>query len=139
MVLIASLYLWFFASLADLATTGVNGAYSSPTVRGLATEGTTLAVVQLLSAVALVITGVLALNRRSAAAHRGLAVAHAVQLVLAGYWAVRLMTVLDDVPGSDPSAAFASFTLFFAAGPAVAVGLLLAGAARRWFDGTAPA
>jgi hypothetical protein len=139
MVVFASLYLWFFASLADLATTGVSGAYSSPTVRGLAAEGTTMAVVQLLSAVALVVTGILALNRRSRAAHRGLVAASALQVLLAAYWAVRLLSLLDDVPGGDPSSALVSFTLFFAAGPAVAIGLLLSGVARRWFDGTAPA
>jgi hypothetical protein len=135
-VLIASLYLWFFASLADLATTGVDGAYSSATVRGLAAEGTALALVQTLSAVALVAGGILALNRRTRAAFRWLVAVHAAQVLLAGYWAVRLLMLFDDVPGDDPTGVFLTFTLFFAAGPVVALGLALSGAGRRWFDGT---
>ena len=135
-VLFASLYLWFFASLADLATTGVDGAYSSATVRALAAEGSLLAVVQALSAVALVAAGILALNRRTRAAHRWLVAVHAVQVVLAGYWAVRLLILFDDVPGDDPGAVLLTFVLFFAAGPLVALGLALWGPGRRWFDGT---
>jgi hypothetical protein len=139
MALVAALYLWFFASLADLATAGVGSAYSSATIRALASEGTTLAVVQALSAAALVTAGILALNRRTGAVHLWLVAAHAVQLLLAGYWAVRLLMLLDDVPGGDPRTAFLTVTLFFAAGPLVALGLLLAGSGRRWFDGTARA
>jgi hypothetical protein len=136
-VLIVSLYLWFFASVADLATGGMAGAYSSTTIRALATEGSTLALLQLLSAVLLVVAGILALNRRTRAAWLRLITAHAVQLLLAGYWTVRLMMLLGDLPGDDPQSAFLTLTLFFAAGPAVAVGLLLVGSGRRWFDGTA--
>lgn len=135
-VLIASLYVWFFASFADLATTGVNGAYSSATVRALATEGSALAAVQLLSAVALVGTGIFALTRRTRAARLALIAAHAVQVLLAGYWTVRLIVLLDDLPGSGSAGSLVAFTVFFAAGPAVAIGLLLSGAGRRWFDGT---
>jgi hypothetical protein len=136
MVLVASLYLWFFASLADLATSGGGTAYSSGTVRGLATEGSTLAGVQLLSAVALIVAGVLALARRSRAVHRGLIAAQVLQLLLAGFWAVRLGVLFDDGPGADPRSALLACTLFFALGPAVAVGLLLTRTGRRWFDGT---
>ena len=136
-VLIATLYLWFFSSIADLATTGMDGAYSSATVRALATEGTTLSLLQLGSAVALVVTGVLALTRRSGAARLGLIGAHAVQILLAGYWAVRLLVLVGDLPGSGSAAPFVAVALFFAGGPAVGIGLLLTGTGRRWFDGTA--
>jgi hypothetical protein len=137
LVLLASLYVWFFASVADLVTTGVNGAYTSSTVRALATEGSALAVVQLASAVALVVGGVLALTRRTRGAWLALLAAHAVQVLLAAYWTVRLLVLAGDLPGSGPAGSLVAFTAFFAAGPAVGVGLLLAGAGRRWFDGTA--
>ena len=61
-----------------------------------------------------------------------------VQVVLALYWAGRLLDVLGDLPGGDGEGALAAFSLFFLAGPAVALGLLLSGAARRWFTGTPP-
>ena len=44
-VLIASLYVWFFASIADLAAAGAGGTRPG-TVESLAAEGTVLAVVQ---------------------------------------------------------------------------------------------
>ena len=65
----------------------------------LATEGTTLAIVQLVSFVLLVVGGVRALNARTRAAWRLLVVAHAVQVVLSVYWAVRLVMLLDEAPG----------------------------------------
>jgi hypothetical protein len=58
----------------------------------------------------------------------------AVQVVLAGYWFVRLSSLADDIPGPDPTSAFLAFTLLFAAGPLVGLGMLLIGPARRWFD-----
>jgi hypothetical protein len=136
LVLVASLYVWFVASVADVAFSGVGGVDASTTVRGLASEGATLALVQLLSAGLLVAGGVTALNRRTPGARLLLLVAHAVQVVLAAYWTVRLMVLLGDIPGDDPASPFLIGTLFFAAGPAVALGLLLAGPGRRWFDGT---
>jgi hypothetical protein len=138
MVLVASLYLWSFASLAGLAISGVPGGYSSGTVRALATEGSTVAVIQLLSAISLVVTGILALTRRSRPVRWGLIAALAVQLLLAAYWVVRLAGLWADVSGPDPVGAFATGALFFVAAPAVGIGLLLTGQARRWFDGTAP-
>jgi hypothetical protein len=138
-VLIASLYVWFFASIADIASSGRPGVYTSETARDLATEGTTLAVIQLISVVALVTGGLLALNRRTPAAYRVLAGALVAQVVIALYWAARLLDVLGDVPRSDGEGALASFTLFFLAGPAVALGLLLTTTARRWFTATRPA
>ncbi|RBY85623.1 hypothetical protein DQ241_15060 [Blastococcus sp. TF02A-30] len=138
-VLIASLYVWFFASIADIASSGRPGVYTSETARSLATEGTVLAVLQLVSVVALVVGGLLALNRRTPAAYRTLAGALVAQVVIALYWAARLLDVVGDVPGSDGKGVLAAFTLFFLAGPAVALGLLLTNAARGWFTGTPPA
>jgi hypothetical protein len=138
-VTIASLYVWFFASIADIASSGRPDVYASETARALATEGTVLAVLQLLSVVLLVVGGLLALNRRTPAAYRVLAGALVVQVLLALYWAARLLDVLGDLPRSDGDGALASFTLFFLAGPAVGLGLLLTTAARRWFTGTPPA
>jgi hypothetical protein len=138
-VLIASLYVWFFASIADIASSGRPDVYTSETARRLATEGTVLAVVQLFSAALLVVGGILALNRRTPTAYRLLAGAHVVQVVLALYWAGRLLDVLGDLPGADGEGSLAAFSLFFLVGPVVSLGLLLSGAARRWFTATPPA
>ena len=138
-VLIASLYVWFFASIADIASSGRPDVYTSETARQLATEGTVLAVVQLFSVAILVVGGVLALNRRTPTAYRLLAGAHIVQVVLALYWAGRLLDVLGDLPGAEGEGSLAAFSLFFLVGPAVSLGLLLSGAARRWFTATPPA
>lgn len=135
-VLIASLYVWFFASVADIASSGRPGVYTSETARSLATEGTVLAVVQLASVVLLVAGGVLALNRRTPAAYRLLAGALVVQVVIALYWAGRLLDVLGTLGDGDGEGSLAAFSLFFLVLPAVALGLLLSGVARRWF--TAP-
>ena len=138
-VLIASLYVWFFASIADIASSGRPDVYTSETARQLATEGTVLAVLQLFSVALLVIGGILALNRRTPTAYRLLAGAHVVQVVLALYWAGRLLDVLGDLPGADGEESLAAFSLFFLVGPVVSLGLLLSGAARRWFAATPPA
>ena len=138
-VLIASLYVWFFASIADIASSGRPDVYTSETARQLATEGTVLAVVQLFSVALLVVAGILALNRRTPTAYRLLAGAHVVQVVLALYWAGRLLDVLGDLPGADGEGSLAAFSLFFLVGPVVSLGLLLSGAARRWFTATPPA
>ncbi len=138
-VLIASLYVWFFASIADIASSGRPDVYTSETARRLATEGTVLAVVQLFSVALLVVGGILALNRRTPTAYRLLAGAHVVQVVLALYWAGRLLDVLGDLPGAEGEGSLAAFSLFFLVGPAVSLGLLLSGAARRWFTATPPA
>lgn len=138
-VLFASLYVWFLASVADIASSGRPDVYTSAAARQLATEGTVLAVVQLVSVVLLFVGALLALNRRTPTAYRVLAGAHVVQVALALYWAGRLLAVLGDLPGDNGEGALAAFTLFFLAGPAVALGLLLTAAARRWFTGTPPA
>jgi hypothetical protein len=133
LVLIASLYVWFFASITDLAVR--EGAGVPQQLRRLATEGTVLAVLGLVSAVLLVAAGALALNRRARGVWLLVLAAHAAQVVLALYWAVRLYSVLGDVPGASGAGTFASFSLVFAAGPLTSLGLLLIGGGRTWFDG----
>jgi hypothetical protein len=130
LVIIASLYVWFFASIVTVATAGAPGSLDA---EGLATEGTVLSAVQLVSAILLVTAGVLALNRRNTGTWRLLVVAHALQIVLALYWLVRLLSLAEDLPGAEADGVLITITLFFAAGPAVGLGLLLAGASRRWF------
>jgi hypothetical protein len=129
-VAIASLYLWFFASLADAALTEFDSSFTPATANALASEGTVLAIVQLLSAVLLVAAGIWALNTRAPGARRLLVAAHAVQVALSLYWAVRLAVLFDDV--SDGGSLLA-FSVLFAGGPLVSIGLLLTGAARQWF------
>ena len=97
----------------------------------LAAEAGVLGVVQLVSVVALVVGGILALNRRSPLARRTLVAALAVQLALAAYWAVRLLVVFDSGP-----AALLVLVLFCAAAPAVALGLAVGRASRAWFAGS---
>jgi magnesium-transporting ATPase (P-type) len=136
-VLIASLYVFMFASLARVAVQ--EGATSTSAIDGLAGEGTALAIIQLLSVVALVIGGIMALSKRTRSAWLVLIGSLAVQVVLAVYWAVRLAALSDDIPGSDPSSAFAWFAVFFAAMPLVALGLVGFGPGRRWFTEEQPA
>jgi hypothetical protein len=138
-VLIASLYVWLFASIADLALSEAPQAYDPARVEALAAEGTVLAVVQLVSVVLLVGAGVWALNARSRGAWRLMVAAHGVQLALALYWAVRLSALADQTPGPGGGGVVASVSLIFAAGPLTALGLLFIGAARRWFREAPPA
>lgn len=141
LVFIASLYLWFFASIAELIATsnsgmatGGPGFATDEQAQALATEGTVLALLQLVSAVLLIAAGVRALNTRNRSGWWLVLIAHAGQLVFVTYWAVRLLMFMDDGPGAE--GAFASFSVFFAAAPVVSLGLLLTGTARGWFDGT---
>lgn len=101
----------------------------------LAAEAGTLAVVQLVSVVVLVAGGILALTRRSPLARWTLVAAFALQLALAAYWAVRLLTVLG-------AGVLPVLVLFLAAAPAVALGLAVGRPARAWFadspDGRSP-
>ena len=129
LVVFATLYLWMLLSIAGIATR------RAPTALGdsLVTEGTVLAVVQAISVVVLILAGVGALTRRSRAAWLLLLGAHGLQVVLAVYWAVRLEAVLGAVPDPPPTGAFAAFTVFFAAAPLVAIGLVALGPGRRWF------
>jgi protein-S-isoprenylcysteine O-methyltransferase Ste14 len=136
-VLIASVYVWFFASLVTVVTSEAPGTLDATTAQGLATEGTVLAAVQVLSAVLLVTAGVLVLNRWSRGICLLLVAAHALQVVLCVYWLVRLVALAGDVPSPDADGVLIVLTLFFAAGPLVGLGLVVLGPGRRWFeDGT---
>jgi hypothetical protein len=137
-VLIGSLYLWFFASVADFAVSAAPQGYTPARIDALATEGTALAIVQLLSAVVLVGAGVWSLNARSRGAWRLLVAAHAVQVALAVYWAVRLVALVSEAPGAGGQGSVAGLALFFAAGPLTALGLLLIGVGRQWFAQAPP-
>ena len=136
LVLIASLYVWFFASVAGLAVEQNPGA--APAVAHEFTRlGSTLAVLQLGTVVLLVVAGVLALRRRSRPAFGTAVAAHTVQVVLALYWLVRLNDLLGPAAAAEGiGGVLAVLALFFAALPLVALGLLLVGPGRSWF--TAP-
>ena len=134
LVLIASLYLWFFASVIGLAAEGNPAVFASSRMQALTTEVNVLAVVQLLSAVLLVVAGIRALGARSRAAWLLTVGAHALQIVLAVYWAVRLIAIMRDLPGAGGDGSLATATIVFAAGPAVGLGMLLVGGGRRWFQ-----
>jgi hypothetical protein len=135
-VLFASLYLWFIASFVDLAAQG-DPSLSSARMDALSREGTVLAIVQLVSVVLLVTAGIRALSARTRVSWLLVLAAHGVQIVLAVYWAVRLVALMNDIPGAGPSGGFAAFTLVFAASPLVGLGVVLVGPGRRWFDGPA--
>ena len=129
--LVGTLYTYMLSALIGL--TADQGAPAPPGVRSLASEGTVLAVVQLLSVVPLVVGGILALTRRTRAAWLTLVVALAVQVLIALYWTLRLSGAIG--VGFDAEAGpLAGFALFFAAVPLVAVGLVLVGAGKRWFS-----
>ncbi len=135
LVLIASLYVWFAVSLVGFAAEQA-GTSATATARALASEGNVLAVLGLLSAGLLVAAGVAGLARRTRPAWLLLLAGHAVQVLLALYWGIRLLAVLGDVPGTISEGAFASFALVFAVAPAVGLGLVLLGPGRAWFDDT---
>ena len=132
-VLLASLYVWFFASVLGVVSEENPGVYANR-MDSLATEVTVLAIGGLVSVVLLVVAGIRALSARTRAAWLLTIGAHAVQIVLAVYWAVRLVTFMNDIPGPDSSAALAAVSILFAAAPVVGLGLLLGGSSRRWFE-----
>jgi hypothetical protein len=132
LVALSSAYLFLLASVFTLAV-GEPGFPGD--AEGLATEATVLAAVQIASVVALVVGGVMALNRRAPASRWTLLAALAVQLVLALYWAVRLLVLVDDALGADPAAVLLFGAFCFAVAPAVALGLLAGRPARAWFRG----
>jgi hypothetical protein len=133
-VLIASLYVWFAASIVDVVAVDAPGSFDTGTAQGLATEGTVLAIVQVLSSVVLVAAGIMALNQRNRRTWVLLLAAHALQVGLSVYWLVRLTSLAGDTPGPEAGQVFLVFSLFFAAGPLVGLGLVLFGAGRRWFE-----
>jgi hypothetical protein len=131
--LIGTLYTYMLSALVGL--TAQQGSPAPPELRGLASEGTVLAVVQLVSAVPLVVGGILALTRRTLAAWFTLVVALAVQVLIALYWTLRLSGALGNEFDAE-GGPLAGFALFFAAAPLVALGLLLVGAGKAWFTDT---
>jgi hypothetical protein len=137
LVLFVSLYVWFALSLIGFAAGQAPGTSPSEDAEALAAEGKVLLVLGLLSVVLLVVGGVAALTRRSRIAWLLAVAAHAVQVLLAAYWGIRLYVVVGDVPGTLSEGAFASFALVFAIAPVVGLGLVVLGPGRGWFDGTA--
>jgi hypothetical protein len=132
-VLLASLYVWFFASVLGVVSQENPGVYADR-MDSLSTEVTVLAILGIASVVLLVVAGIRALSARTRAAWLLTIAAHAVQIVLAVYWAVRLVTFMNDIPGPDSSAALAAVSIVFAAAPVVGLGLLLSTSSRRWFE-----
>jgi hypothetical protein len=133
-VLLSSLYLWFFTSMIGLAAQDNPAIFASSRMQSLTSEATVLAVFQALSVVLLIVAGTRALSVRTRAAWLLLVASHAVQVALAVYWAVRLVTVVNDLPGIGVEGTPAAFTIFFAAAPVVGLGLVLFGSGRRWFE-----
>jgi hypothetical protein len=132
LVAFASAYVLLFASVLGLDF-DVDGTVS-PRAAALADEARVLAWVQFASVAALLAAGVVALNRRDRVTWLALAAALGVQVVLALYWAIRIVGVLDDVPGPDDAAGVLVFgAVCFGSGPAVALCLLLTRPARDWF------
>jgi hypothetical protein len=130
LVLLATVYVFMLAMVAGVAA---DQSIALPGgLAGLATEAKVVAVVQLLSAVGLIVAGLFALGRRRRATWPVVLAAFGLQLVLAAYWGIRLGTVLRDLPGAQSSGPVVTLALFFAAQPAVALGLVLVGPGRRW-------
>ena len=103
LVLVASLYLWFFASVADAAVSGIGR-------RRRVHDGTGPGVARARRWPSSSCCSVGPARRRrcrsrSTGARRARAccslAAHAVQVVLAVYWTVRLLMLLGDIPGDD--------------------------------------
>ncbi len=134
LVLVASLYVYLFASVAGLAAAEAGAGLALPRAEELAREGQVLALVQVFSVVALVVGGVLVLSKAGRAAWTTLLAALAAQVLLALYWAVRLTALADAVPGSGGGGGIAiGLALVFVAAPLTGLGLLVAGPGRRWF------
>jgi hypothetical protein len=135
LVLIGTLYLLLVALIAGTVA-GLPDAQLPQRFSGLAVEGIVLAVVQLAADVLLLVAAIRALSRRGSATWRLLVAALAAQVVLAGYWFVRLLVLRGEVPG-DAAGALAALTpyaVLFAVIPLVALGLVVLGSGRRWFE-----
>ncbi|WP_409332282.1 hypothetical protein [Trujillonella humicola] len=139
LVAFASAYVLLFASVLGFDL-DLNGTVDSR-AQSIADEARVLAWVQFASVVLLVAAGVLALNRRDRRAWTALVAALAVQVLLALYWAVRIVGVLDDLPGPNDGAVgvLVFGAVCFGTGPAVGLGLLLTRPAREWFGAGGPA
>jgi hypothetical protein len=120
------------ASFLDLAAQS-DPSVSSLRLDELTTEGTVLAIVQAVSAVLLVVAGIRALSARTQTSWLLAVAAHGVQILLAVYWVIRLISLGNDIPGGGPGPGFAAFALVFAASPMVGLGMVVAGPGRRWF------
>ncbi len=137
LVVVSSAYLLLLASTLGLLSGELGGDAEAG---ALVTEAVVVTVVQLVSAIALLVGGIVVLNRRGRRSWQTLVAGLAVQLALALYWVVRL-TTLDVATGEavGPVAVLAVLVLFFAAAPAVGLGLLLTGTVRGWATGSDPA
>ncbi|MGY1814113.1 hypothetical protein [Blastococcus sp. SYSU D00820] len=134
-VAFATAYVFLFASLFGLAADG----FGDDEAGSLATEANVIAIVQILSVIALVTGGILALNRNTRATWTTLLAALAVQIALSLYWGIRVASVLGDVPGPDDAVGVFVFgAICFAAAPAVGIGLLCARVSRDWFAPAPP-
>jgi hypothetical protein len=135
LVLLGTLYVFLAAMLAG-AVAGVPETRLPAQFAGLAVEGVVLAVVQLAADALLLVAAVRALRHRGRGTWRLLVAALAVQVVLAGYWFVRLLVLRAELPGDAAGAlgGVLSYAVLFAAVPLVALGLVLVGSGRRWFD-----
>jgi hypothetical protein len=131
LALVGTMYTYMLASLAGL-TTGSGVDLGGTEVDAIATEGNVLAVIQLVSVVPLVVGGILVLTRRTPTAWLTLVVSCVVQVLIALYWTLRLSGGLGDEFDAAVGP-LVGFTLFFAAAPLVALGLVSVGAGRRWF------
>jgi hypothetical protein len=134
-VLLATLYLFLAALLAG-SVAGVPDAQVPAQLPGLVVEGLVLAGVQLVADVLLLVAAIRALGNRTPVTWRVLVAALAVQVVLAGYWFVRLQVLRAQVPGDGARAlsGLVTYPVLFGAVPLVALGLVLFGSGRRWFD-----
>jgi hypothetical protein len=134
LVLLATLYLFLAALLAG-SIAGVPDASVPARLSGLVVEGLVLAGVQLAADVLLLVAAIRAMGHRTLVTWRVLVAALGAQVVLAGYWFVRLLVLRGQVPGDGARAlgGVVGYAVFFAAVPLVALGLVLFGSGRRWF------
>jgi hypothetical protein len=129
---IATFYVFVLASVLGIATAEAGVALPDDT-RALATEGRVLAAVGLVGVVALVAGGALVLSNRRRSSWGVLVAALGLEVVLAGYWIVRLLVLGGEVRGQDPTGIFVTVGVLLAVLPLTALGLLCSGPARRWF------
>jgi hypothetical protein len=132
LVLAASLYVSILGVAAS-ALSEQDPSLRAGEAHALGTEAVVVAIVQVASAIALIVGGVMVLNSRRRPAVIVLVAGLAVQVLLSSYWAVRIVAVFGDIPGPDPTGTVRAFAAAFAAGPLVGLGLLAFGPARAWF------
>jgi hypothetical protein len=135
---ISTFYVFVLASVLGIATAEAGVALPDD-ARGLATEGRVLAGFGLVGVVALVAGGALVLNNRRRSSWVMLVAALGLEVVLAGYWIVRLLVLGGEIRGEDPTGIFVTVGVLLALLPLTALGLLCSGPARRWFLPAEPA